>query len=691
MIAERLNLRLFVDGVELPVVGASVVVGKNQPASATVKMVASDAVYDIHPRAFVTLFVWDSFDYVEDPSTGEAQGIKIGPQDLRRWKLLFAGEMIGIAFQKGTSVRHAVMSCVDCTNYFDQIQHHYINFSNGGIELFESAFLGIKQNRQKFFDVVTADATSQVYIWLTQSKNAAGKASLYLGLHRILREMFFAVNEFYAEAFNRLRIGDQIVGLPEDETAAKLFSLEFFKKFITSRLGGQGGAVPLRALVQSLMEPVFHSLVSVPCPRFDRTGRARGLGSTQNPAKDKTLLDGIIGRQGSWPDSALHTTLLVPDTTFLCAPLCNVVFPHQYISMSYSRDYASEPTRLFFRTNLFFQGGNDAWMTERFYAPDFEIFNDQLYKSGGYLDRLSTTLLPHEKYVGIRPQMMYQPDVSAYVQQGARRDYFAKMADFTFWKMKFSQRTVSSQGPLNLNLVPGFPGVIIDAVATPGATTRHYVGEIAMVSHNIDQNGGYTDFSMINAYLHNEDIDFDGRGRPLEELTSRATDGFLDDRYDPLRIGTEVYSVLLGCDSLVSALDTTERGEGESSSITVRGVENLHQLYSRVVTSGGDVNAFTSRLTNRPKANLPEMLGTSVEGLDSQSLGILASTDPAFTANPQGFFASAVDPEAPVTQNATYKTAEGKEGRYQLQEHLEDRRTRVKAYADSLRLRGMRG
>jgi hypothetical protein len=598
LVAERLNLRLFIDGIEVPVIGARCTFAEGTVATAEIKMVATDQVYDIEPRSFVTLFVYDNFDFVDDPKTGTPNSVRIGAHDIRRWKLLFSGEMVAISMSKQGSNRTATMTCADHTNYWDFIRQHYINFRNGGVELFEAAFLGVKQDRLKFFDVLTTGTESRLYVWLTQSKNSNGEASLYLGLQRMLREMFFSVNDFYAEAFNRHRIGDQVVGLSEDETAAKLFKLQFFEKFIKSRVGGAGGLVTARQLVDSLLGPVFHTYVTVPFPRFDRKGAALGFKPDPSKKEDLDLLKGIIDRSKSWPGASLNYTVIKPDTWFLAPPICNVVFPHQYRSLSFARNYLAEPTRLFLRTSLIFTG-QDKWLTERFYAPDFKVFNELLYKQGGYLQRMSETLLPHEKFVGINPAQVWQSDLAAYVQKGARRDYLARLSDYLYWKYKFGTRQVNVSGPLNLNLIPGYPGLVMDRVKSELGVTRHFLGNITSVVHSVDQMGGWTHFNMAGARVHDEKIDYDesleGEARSLEDITSRGTDGFLDDRYDPERIGPEVYQQLFGCDSIVDILDPSER------------VEEVPRKVEILNPTAAEVAATVSRLNEEYQAAVEEI------------------------------------------------------------------------------------
>lgn len=749
----------------------------------------------------MTLFYYDTQLVNTTNKAGKITYSTIGPGDPRRWKLLFMGEVVAISFQKQDSQRAAVIQCMDFTTYWDAIKQHYVNFSNGGVELFENAFLGVNMDRLKFYDVITTDVQSRLLTMLLKStvpvfnKNKTttkvtgmsselvyevdsvgnsilkGKRqvkdtvttvtpgyeeapSLYLGAHRVLREMWFSASNFYARAYNRLRIGDTLVGLKGDTTSARLFRLQYFQKFIQNQIGGGGSMVSVREMMGLLLGTVKHTYVTVPCPMFDPTGDSRGF----NPDADKDTISKAIINRKAYAGATLNYTIIKPDTWFLVPPACNIILPHQYNSIAYQRNYLAEPTRLFMRTNLFFGGNNDKWMTERFYAPDFEVFNSHLYASGGYLRRLSEILLPHEQMVGINAIMGWEPDVGAYVAKGARREYLSKLADLEFWKMRFSQRNLNVTMPFNSNPVPGYTGVVMDRVGVGDDAGRHFIGHIAVVVHSIDQSGGWTYITMTGARVHDEDIDFDGKGRSIEEITSRGADGFLDDRYDPALIGKDVYTPLLGCGSLTdvvgSADSTNYVALSETYGPVIAAVAELEQLYRKVLSANADPEVFAQSLTRRPKADIVQIMGANFAGDDS-TRGIEALiNDPAF----QGFMGVAVDPgcldiqkgndayvvqvpttsyvkvttapvmstvsvykmpdgsyvskadeggtgnpyeqvlsyqvikELPTTTTVSKTTYSAKStGSYGLKEHLEERQKPVKAYADSLKLRGLRG
>ena len=781
--ASRLNLRLFIDGMEVPVTGARCTFPDGGPATAEVQVIATDQVYDLPPRSLVTLFYYDNRPYTGDNQGGTLRYYPVGPQDLRRWKLLYMGEIVGVSFQKQDSQRAAMIHCIDFTSYWDFLKQHYVNFSNGGVELFENAFLGVRMDRIQNFDVVTKDMQSnllttllkattpvsrtvttpataavpekrvrgQVSVAAVAAKPATTKTvtenvpSLYLGVHRLLREIFFASNIFYARAFNRLRMNDLIVGLKEDTTAAKLFRLQYFQKFIQNQIGGGGGMVTGRQMVDTLLGSVFHNYTTMPCPFFDTTGASRGF----DPDVNKDTISSEIIDRDAYKGATLNYTVIKPDTSFFVPPVCNLVFPHQYNSISYQRNYLSEPTRLFMRTSLFF-GGNDKWLTERFYAPDFEAFNEFLHRKGGYLARMSQVLLPHELQVGINPIMGWQPDIGAYVAKGPRREYLSQVADYEFWKARFAQRSLNVGGPFNPEVIPGYPGVVMDRVGAGSETNRHFIGQVATVTHALDQSGGWTYLTMTQARVHDEDIDFDGKGRSIEEITSRGTDGFLDDRYDLTKIGESVYKPLFGCGSFTDAFNADNMDSGTFDTESIKKIKDLSEkrgpmvgavavaeaYYRSVASSGSDPDSFAWTTCRRPKADLTQILGVP-PGEGDSLLADVTFIGSGGTDKAQGFMGVAVDVDAADMAKDSYKSMtkttvqvgtrhtdaimtsvtdsltgevrdeeevpasdtpimvqtykEGTAQSYELKASLEKRQAAVKGYLDSLKYRGIRG
>lgn len=698
--AAFLNLRVFLEGIEVPAIGARIVSTPGSPLTCEVQFVATDQIYDLKPRTAIAVCVYDD-DRIGHSYTESSQVKRpnLANNDLRNYKVGFLGELVGVSFQKQPGQRDVTLVFSAPDNYWQFIKQHYVNFSNGGIELIELAFNGVSPKKAQSFDVGGKDLHSNLYNWLSQEGN------LYKGVHRVLREMWFAANDWYGRAYNRWRYGDLLVGIPDDKTAEKLYEIQFFRKYLSGRIGGAGGAYSLQQVVQLVLGSVFHQSVGVPFPRLDAAGTVRAYDPSDNSAYFRRL----IKRDEGWAKATLNYTLIMPNVPFAAPPACNIVFPNQYNIQTLNRNYLNEPTRLFVRTSLLLSSGASKWMTERFYAPDFEsiVGKGRSAERGAFLERLATTVLPHERWTGLNPKEHWQDDISAYVAKGPRRDYLSKLADYLYWLSRFGPRTMSFTGPLNLNLVAGLPALVMSDVYPEGHLSKHVQGYLHTLVHMIDQRGGITQGTLTHVRHHTEVLDFDadastlcddGTGasyRPLEELVDRGTDGFLDDRYDVKQVGTEVYDRLLGCGSLYDLLGQLEAEidvDGPEASLPLvpdgdkvwadidgdkqpmrKAVWGLELIWRKNLNDGGNLRSLAREVTWRPKASLVEVLGRPADLVqDDPDLQTIYDEE---GIPEEGFLSSAFDVgSSSVNEGDTYKRVTytyRKKRKYRLKELAE--------------------
>jgi hypothetical protein len=746
MIGARLNLRLIIDGYEIPVVGARCTFTDGQPATAEIQVVATDEVYEIKPRAFVCLFYYHS----GAEGLGEAtSGESLSPYDPRMYKLMFMGEFVGFGFEKSPRSRGIVLQCQDATNYWDAMKQHGTNAKAGGLEMIENAFGGVNMGRSASNTATGKDLSSNIENWITASE-VGGEPNLNLGIHRCIREMFFAGSIFYARQFNRLRIGDCIVGLRDDTSSSSMLKLSKFKKYLKESVARGGGQISVRKMLETLMAPILHSYVTIPCPKFDPDGASIGLNSSDMSGTD--LEDMIITRTAH-AGAGLNYIVIKPDMWFQAPPTCNVIFPHMYMSFRFGRNMVAEPTRFLLRTedlmamrsykiaDTVYNADNDPiappiygstpkakYLKDRLYAPDFNGF-DALMESnsgGGYNARLHAVEMPHEFFVGPNTAFGWEGAMGKYVSKTDRRKYLSFFADFMYWKLRFGSRQGSIQMAFNPNLIPGYGAVIIDR---PVAGKKNYVGYLQQVTHSLSQQGGTTSALLLAVRPQDEDVDFDRGGRSFEEIVLKegTEDGFFDSRYQNSSIGESVYQPLFGCDSVADM-----GGDSITDNIDI-----IHGNYASAVGNGSDLNVFANGLTHRPKATLVDIMGfNSTESW--VQFPDTAQTVNTSLSNSDGFMSSAIDGdhadsnqtylstkstttvetvmelseetyrdwtgwddptssppevttsvETPVQQEVTVR--EDETVSYQIKEDVEGRQLFVKRYVDSLLYRGLRG
>ena len=654
MDAGRLSLRLFIEGKEIPVIGASVSFAPGAPATAEIQVIATNRLWEIEPRAFVSLYYFNSGDEGRGAVTsGEGSGSFrygesssaswSGPNDPRNWKLLFMGTMIGIGFAKSASQRQGVLTCADPTELLDCIKQHGTNYKRGGLAQIENAFLGVNMREQSSNTATARDLTGNIENWFTSS-TVNGDMNLAAGIQRTVRELFFAGNLWYGRQFNRLRICDIIANLDGDLSSSNLVRLNKFKTFLKERIGEQQGLISARQMIDLLCAPILYTYCTIPCPKFDPDGAHIGLHSTQaNSGSLADTLGTMVNEYADWKNAGLNYVIFKPDSQFFPPPTCNMIFPHMYESFSYSRQFTREPTRSLLRTEDLLQPRSYTTtgtattaegrtihpgtrrtvlprrLSDRLYAPDFDSFSALMDRgsTGGYLARLHTVELPHEFYVG--PTIYWGNDgvMGRYTSKQARRAYLSFFSDYLFWRVRFGARHGNLRLKFSPNLVPGHSTVIFDR------GSKHFVAYISGLTHTINQMGGTTQLTLTAVREHDEDIDFDRQNRSLEDIVFGDLDpdgegskpSFFDPRYSVGNIGGSVYEPLLGTGSIV---DLHAELQGEYGTLTgdifeartvANSVDLMFMEYSSAVNIGANLSDWTANYTHRPKANLVDILG----------------------------------------------------------------------------------
>ncbi len=722
MIGSRIHVRMFVDGVELPVsaVGVSFTEGTGSQCSATI--ISADEMHDILPRALVTIFYLDSADadtrIQTRPSDGGDDVQAVLGTSVDEYKLLFMGELVSIDYRKTPSGRSATLTCQDFLSYLDSIKMYGANYSSGGIEQIENAFQGARLGRSRSTTASGKDLKTNLVNWIseqkTENEDGVSKENITIGIQRALREIFFSGNYFYSKAFNRLRLNDQFVGLPNDQTSINLFDLKYFKKFYDATLARQGSLSSARDILSTLQAPIMYNMVTIPCPYLNSDGvQCRVYDTTGTPLASK------ISEKTAFKGSMLNQFVLKPDSWFFAPPSCNVIFPHMYSDFRMQRNYTQETTRFILRTDDLIQGTayqkETSWnyfagrpftsiafakpkrLKDRIYAPDIEEFAILMGQGSGqgHLADLNAILMNHERFTGPITTFGYAGPLGQYVSKSNRRKYMGFFTDYMFWKYRFQGRSGQVSMAFNPNIVPGFPAVILDRPLTEverseGKHRRHYVGHVVSVSHQLSPQGVTTHAQLVCLRPYDESIDFEalnrtnnededkGEGASIERLAMgfHNEESYFDKRYAPENIGSEYYKHILGCDSIVDSFSIVGNPEadprlqevlkkipGNEEELTVaKSILALSDIYDTAIREKVDLNLFSNGVTWRPKASLTQIMGGDNDDLASGQ-GIPSKNYPQLGGSSyreSGFMAGAVDPLSEDATSATYEATESR-------------------------------
>lgn len=264
-----LDLKLFLEGIEVPVIGASVTASVGSPASANIDIVPDDSLDMLLPRTVVHLFYLDHVQFKSSGRSSPSPG---------HYKLLFCGEVFSISSNKaGMGSRAATLSCLDFSNTLDTSFIYELQMTSdpntSSILKDQSIFLATDN---RLFDNIV-NSPSEIIRRTSQNSPStpahSGKKSLLGGLLSIIEVLngvqghYYGVNPWITIQERRVRFIDSIIG-DDGNTAANIFEVQQFSDWLTKRLASPGNIISFRQLTSILFDYIFYSMVPVPTARY---------------------------------------------------------------------------------------------------------------------------------------------------------------------------------------------------------------------------------------------------------------------------------------------------------------------------------------------------------------------------------------------------------------------------------------
>lgn len=304
---QYLHLRLFLEGVEVPVISAQIQSQKNSPAAASIQIVANDYALDLRPRTLVHLFAFDIYNGVppEDTVRVGAPGTRVSSRDdgvdpeiaglfppdrfastveqdrtdlvNENYKLIFGGELIGFSFQKSPLSRSIVLQCLDWSSYWDiGYQYQVAGFSLGGGGR-RAAFTGASTTVFNDFLEGSGDIVARLIQRPPRSyPSLAG--TLLGGITHIIEAIggvYFGqravrgTNDFFSLAEIRLHITQMLGANPySNRDENRLLAARGFGSLFRRSLAGLGRLVSIRAILLALQRYIFHEIIPITSPRY---------------------------------------------------------------------------------------------------------------------------------------------------------------------------------------------------------------------------------------------------------------------------------------------------------------------------------------------------------------------------------------------------------------------------------------
>lgn len=293
--AQRLKLRCFIEGVEVPIVAAQVEARPNSPVVCTLQIPPLAEGTRLMPRSLVHVFFLD-FYATGNPNiqSGQSSTAHNNPSayeqevafeqatigygeatdaERQKYKVLFVGELVGFQWTKNSSNRSLVLQCLDCSNYWDYAyQWNNTDIFGPGIK---ALFSGGSTNL--FTDFLTDEGSEILALLRRGSRTYPKLKGLLSGIVSVLEgvggtyytpKAIGGQNLFFSLAELRLHITQMITAYEDDPTSFNLMNASGYDGLFGRTLGGLGQQVSFRQAINALQGMIFHETFGQPCPLF---------------------------------------------------------------------------------------------------------------------------------------------------------------------------------------------------------------------------------------------------------------------------------------------------------------------------------------------------------------------------------------------------------------------------------------
>lgn len=305
-VAQRLHLRLFLEGVEVPVISAVVQSQPNSAAAASIQIPHNDFALQLKPRTLVHLYFYDF--YRGAPASDRAwvagEGVGVDSRDRdpdleglipaerlestdaqdaldlenQNYRLLFGGELVGVTVDKTPMSRGITLNCLDWSMYWDYaIQYQIQGFEMGTGGGTRAAFTGTSTTVFNSFLEGSADIVTGLLS--VQPRNYPSlQGTLLGGMMNLLEAMggvnfgarsIRGANDFFSIAELRLKLTQMLGVNPfEQDNERRLLSANGFNSLFRRALSGLGRQVSIRDVLNALQRYIFHEVVPITSPHF---------------------------------------------------------------------------------------------------------------------------------------------------------------------------------------------------------------------------------------------------------------------------------------------------------------------------------------------------------------------------------------------------------------------------------------
>lgn len=294
---QKLNLRLFLEGIEVPVIGAAIQANVNSPATASVQVIPTDRILELKPRTMVHLFYWNFNNDLPDGGGTVVPDNSDPNFQLKNYRLGFTGEVVGLVFMKTPVGRQAILQCADFSTYWDTTYQIFISYSPDGNFLEDTSSVWAGGN--SMFDNISSSHSGVLNSYLNsrpQSEGLKDVKGLMGGIIALLEAMggvpnhTSGVNDFFTIAELKNHLLQQITAEQNDDTAQRLFDSKAFSEWLNRGVTSMGELVSFRDMLKLLFHWIYYEVIPITSPMFIK---AVPPTTTETVSNNKTLANSL--------------------------------------------------------------------------------------------------------------------------------------------------------------------------------------------------------------------------------------------------------------------------------------------------------------------------------------------------------------------------------------------------------------
>lgn len=563
------KFKLYLEGVEVSLISASISYSQGG-GSCSLMIPASGAMAQVYARTQVQLF------------------FKNGQNEV--WRILFAGEVHGVRYSKGSRGTTMSLNCHDMSSYFDQLYRYYMRDADqysANYKVIRVFAASVESRESHVGHEVRTDSVPASDSSLDQSRNIEYTISDIQTLVKNVLNPMLDTNKYTRKLAETYRLNDIIYSL-KDEYIGKTF----MNSAINNMLKGRplSNMETMRSIISNAISTVYYNMAVV------------------NPSSSGTASEG---------NTKLRSILFVPDCPMAPPPMCNVIYPNQAQLVDFNSSLTASPTRISMASRSFSGDKRNSTFTYVAVAPSelTDGLKDKQYLHG--------EITPYEEIRGIMPIVREMPftnllmGMSKAEEQPEANEFGLKtmihLAEYELLKNQLMNTTVTSSGmPFNPNLAVGFTCAIISSPIIVR-------GKVTTISHSISKYSYSTSISLSYAKsspLYDKSEYSDQDGKDLLDWTSQTVStklkdflqskgeynatfpAFVNDKFTP-KDSDYGYSELLGVHSTSNVLDDPIHTP------MISAIRDLNEEYETAKISGTEFSV-SKRNTFRPVATIDQ-------------------------------------------------------------------------------------